>query len=826
MKRNPRISKTHRARANTVDYDELRRDTLSRYNNTDTDVKCDNGAWMVRAATARKPNKTNKRHGSSKRHWKDDTRLPSISRAHNSRKQKNLRTAFIDEKVKPGSRKPGSRKHSKENLTYRHSTVHVDELLVDDQGRLYLVDDAPQKRSRQVSDNRQLSKKESFRKHEHEFSRNRHFPSRRNKSYSDVLVKCEKDGNKFQVYPPHVTSPERLDKKLILVNREHQDHAFSDDESVRGVSGNENVRKRVGRRKVKKGVKRNKIRENNTTQESIQHKKSWVRRERRRKKFPQKQMSTTISEDYAHSDDESARRPVVKKVNSDEKVIRKRRKRARKHRSRSNTRKGKYERRTRSVGREKVKNRTVQPKSEKQAVVIRSWAPPKHALLSRGLSNESSDCPVNPNPQLFVESLGLDSPMHIHTQSLNILPQEGARGEVHKIPIVNDISEVTDEPRKFYSSSKILMAMQSERNFSKSKRFSGKKEKHSPSDVRGAERERRKGSPMRYNKKKKTSKRRGRNKIKQKSKDHYIQAEKQHAYSKAKTMSFRNETMSHGSGSPRQHRLKSSLTKKQYLDKIPKIHRHSFERTVPSRMYSNKKLGIDHVEEKELKGTVEEEKPVACQELAQRSNKWMMLHSNDSSESPYGRGGSSLEKESESEFETVSPLSGNIAFEYSGHDSSKSYNSDSNTDALDAKAIKEQRDINDEDCDHIFVNKINHRINSKKEENFNIQSTNIQKSNSQDLADLTSPSHTQEAGCFESYLDGCHPDSEQFPRHNTKNKIVKQFPKQEVIQEPSNQLLLSIWSDACKKERSSTSYSDEARFQGNMARKMELGHEK
>merc|ERR1719397_327553 len=137
----------------------------------DTDVKCDNGAWMVRAATARRSNKTTKRHGSSKRPKKDDARLPYLRRANNPPKQKNLRTAFIDEKVKPGSRT-----HSKENLTYSHSTIHVDELLVDDQGRLYLVDDAPQKRLRHVSDNRHLSKKEAFRKHEHDFSRNRHFP--------------------------------------------------------------------------------------------------------------------------------------------------------------------------------------------------------------------------------------------------------------------------------------------------------------------------------------------------------------------------------------------------------------------------------------------------------------------------------------------------------------------------------------------------------------------------------------------------------------------------------------------------------------------------
>merc|ERR550534_1160406 len=154
----------------------------------DNDVKCDKEAWMERAATERKSNKTMKMHGSFKRHAKDDTRVPYISRAHNPRKQKNLRTAFIDEKVKPGTRR-----HSKENLAYSHSTVHVDELLVDDQGRLYLVDDAPQKRSRHVSDNRHLSKKESFRKHEHDFSRNRHFPSRRNKSNSDIFVKCEKD---------------------------------------------------------------------------------------------------------------------------------------------------------------------------------------------------------------------------------------------------------------------------------------------------------------------------------------------------------------------------------------------------------------------------------------------------------------------------------------------------------------------------------------------------------------------------------------------------------------------------------------------------------
>merc|ERR1712060_992592 len=179
------------------------------------------------------------------------------------------------------------------------------------------------------------------------------------------------------------------------------------------------------------------------------------------------------------------------------------------------------------------------------------------------------------------------------------------------IPLANDFSEVAHESRRFYSSSKILMAMQNERNLSKSKRFGEKKEMHSSSDVRGAGKERRNGSPMRYDKKKKTSKRRRRKKTKQKVKDHRIQAEKQHGHCKAKTMSIRNETMSHGSGSPRQHRLKSSLNKKKYLDKIPNIHRHSFERTGPSRMYSNKKLEIDHVEEKGLKTTLEEEKPVS-----------------------------------------------------------------------------------------------------------------------------------------------------------------------------------------------------------------------
>lgn len=827
MKRKPRIHKKHRPRANTVDYDELiRRDIRRRAGeNVDENLQAkrnmiqdgrrhklpkdsadsspetiDKGnrdGWIISAKTDRRYNRAPKRHGSYKRHAKDDDLNIYLGKAESSAHHntgKYPRTAFIDD-----HEKPSSRKHSKEKVQRSFSTVHVDELLVDDQGRLYFVDDLPQKRSKYLSDHPHASKKEVSRKRDNEFLKNRHYSSRRNKSNVNflALAKYDEDGNKLQVSSPIIISPQSMKRDYILDNTENQEYACSDNERARGVSGNEKGRKRAHRRK--KGVKQGKGGENSRKAENIHRIRSGVFKERHKKKFARKKVNPHFSKE-CYSDDESAKVVIAKKMRRGEAIKRKKR-RIKKDNRRLKVSRGKDKRRTRSAEREKVRSsKSGSHEVDKQAV-IRKKSPPTVVNRHRGLSNESSDCPMNPNRQMFVElDMGLTH-RPVQTHSLNILPEARVNRDVpFTISMEDTTQEVDGASRKFSSTSKVLMSMQ-DRNGRKLKRSEEGKLKQPTS--RGTSKERRKVSPMRFKKKRKKSKKRENKNTKWKKANRTPTEKHSHTYKKAKALGHRSETKLYRSVSPRQ-RAENSSIQTSCLDKMPSNHRHSFEATAPHRNFRRSRFKTDKEEEKELVGNFEEEKTSSVHELALRTNQWtLMLPSNGSFENRGRKSASSIDKESESDSETVSPLSQNVVFQYPAPaQHSISLNKTIEYDSED-DAKEEQKETRDD-----FNRESSQQRNSGKDatslKSFNIKITRVPKSNSQDLADLTPPSHTQEIGDCE-IVDNV--DSEQLSQHSRRNRTLKQFPKQEVP-ELSTELLSCYWSEACNRESTSISFSD------------------
>lgn len=839
-------------------------------------VRCDHQMMML--SSQRRPKKNLKKLGSYNRYTDDDTMNSSVignfsPSNTNQHKQKYPRTAFIIEKPKPADQR-----RKREPVIWTHSReprgdsqrVFVDDLILDDKGRVYLqLDDLPQKRAKYLSDAK-INR-------DYELPTSVHTSRQRLKAQHCLPgVKYHQYENRVREYPAlKKSSSLNFLSELNSQRGEKTNYKSSNDENGKEELLNKKRRYKAKKKNIKKRLKQNNVREDHTNGKKTHCVMSGRAHEKAEKQLWVKRETQGFSQEFSISDKESSREIESYGRSSSERKYRKRIKRLKKDHTRLKVRKGQDRIKMRSPEFKRSKSGKIRIREieRHKKSTLRNHTTPRQTTSKVpdwrrhvSLDESSGSTPINPNPPL----INNPRPMNLvfaRAQPCNITPQLQGTNDVPVTLIRRDLKA----QRHFSSTSKVLLQMQNERVKSTSQR------KHWNSKRSGTVREKRTGDETIADRRI-DSKKRKKKKNKSKKQEHKktrwkisdcgtppvdhrfdpvvpITAEELYKNSQIKNISHITEHKASVKDTcEKYHRLDNSQSPPR--DNItPSGRRQSYTFVAPRDLNNEFKADLEEVKEtmdlqrqQDMSENKEEKSPsVSVVELSQPSSKWAIIMS------PIVKDGSASESnESETNSATLIPHHHSVVLE----DSERS----SITPLENAPALYENKDSNDEGT--VERNREYDELeqepsivfypsceNKSDKDLINIHPTIRKTSNSQDFDSISTPSYTQEAA--DSLCRDVRNSNEfdNLSQHNLVKssrstadsnlvsskisfkmpgdgaiiayddhsqseitKSVKQIPEQSDTLERSNSVLSSIWSEACKRESSMSSLSEETCF--------------